>query len=93
MKTARRAEWPAALLCRKKEQARTAARLLSGVRVPVALPGLQGDLPGGEELLDGAEVVPLGVEGVHDLQGGLHRLGEDVVHEDNAPVPGRWTTG
>ena len=40
----------------------------------------------GKEFLYGDKIIPLGHEGVHRLEGGLHRGIVDIVHEDNGPV-------
>ena len=49
---------------------------------------LQGDVPGGEELLYGDKEIALRVELIYNLKGGLYAGGEDVVHQNDRPVPG-----
>lgn len=58
------------------------------VRVAVDLPSLQGDVPGGEELLHRNKEISLGVEPVHNGQGGLHTGGKNVVEKDDGAILG-----
>ena len=45
-------------------------------------------MPRRKKLVDGDEQVPLGVELIHDLEGGIYAFGEDIMHEDDGAVPG-----
>ena len=47
---------------------------------------LQGETPGGEELICGTEVVALSMKPVHDLKSCVYRLGIDVVEQNDAAV-------
>ena len=68
--------------------ARRPSRLILGIGIPVFFPCLQRNTAGGKKLVNGAEEIALGMELVHDLKGGLHRLGENIVHQNDAAVPG-----
>ena len=60
--------------------------LVSWIGIPVHFPGFQRNAPGGKKFVYGAEEIALGVELIHHLESGVHRLGKDVMHEDDGPV-------
>lgn len=50
----------------------------------VELAGLRVDAVQGQKLGDGNEMVALGLEGIHDLKGGVDRGWVDIMEQDNA---------